>query len=275
MTHEQPFRTLVVATNLAGLHEQPSHDARLGSQLLNGCLLHVLAEQDQWCFVSSQDDGYHGWAYRPYLTATTPSEPTHLVCEPVSLVRALPIANAPILTRVPGGTLVRVFEQSADWAQLALAGGMIAGGMSGWVPAGDLRALRDLPNSEIARRQQLVADAVRFTGVPFLWGGCTAMGTDCSGFTQLLHRLVGIAIPRDADLQYAAAAPVEHTYQPGDLLFFSEPGEAREITHVGVSLGGWKMIHSSRARNGVYEDNPEVASYLRERFVGARTFLLR
>jgi cell wall-associated NlpC family hydrolase len=270
MTRGQPPRTLFVATNLAGLHEQPSHDARLSSQLLNGCLLQVLRQQDQWCLVVGQADGYMGWAYRPYLTATAPAEPTHLVCDPVSVVRSAPMANTPILTRVPGGTLVQVLERSAEWTQLALAGGI-----RGWVPVADVRALRDLPKGEVARRWQIVADAVRFTGVPFLWGGCTAMGTDCSGFTQLLHRLVGVAIPRDAEMQYAAGAPSEHPYQPGDLLFFLEPGEAREITHAGVSLGGWKMIHSSRSRNGVYEDDLEAAGYLRERFVGGRTFLIR
>lgn len=155
----------------------------------------------------------------------------------------------------------------------------LAGGLTGWLPAADLRALTAMPADEAMRRSQLVADARRFTGVPYLWGGSTALGIDCSGFAQMLHRLIGVTIPRDADMQFDAGKPINSTlsavegpFQPGDLLFFSE-GDRRKITHVGVSLGGWRMIHSSRSRNGVYEDDVQAAAHLREGFVGARAFL--
>ena len=144
--------------------------------------------------------------------------------------------------------------------------------MTGWVPAADLRALAELPQDEAGRRAQIVADAARFTGVPYLWGGCTAFGIDCSGFAQLLHRLAGVIIPRDADMQFEAGRPVDEPFQPGDLLFFGE-GDGRKITHVGVSLGGWRILHSSRSRNGVQEDDVQAVEHLRESFVGARSFV--
>jgi cell wall-associated NlpC family hydrolase len=82
-------------------------------------------------------------------------------------------------------------------------------------------------------------------------------------------------------MQYDAGQPVEPPFQPGDLLFFGGDGgglpasrsAGRSITHVGISLGGWRIVHSSRARNGVYEDDVQAVEGLRERFVGARTFL--
>jgi cell wall-associated NlpC family hydrolase len=119
----------------------------------------------------------------------------------------------------------------------------------------------------------MVADAAGFIGVPYLWGGCSALGIDCSGYAQLLHRLIGVTLPRDADMQYAAGGPVEPPYQPGDLLFFGEAGARPKITHVAVSLGGWRILHSSRARNGVYEDDVQAVPHLAESFIAARTFV--
>ena len=88
-----------------------------------------------------------------------------------------------------------------------------------------------------------------------------------------MHRLAGVTLPRDADMQFDAGRPVEAPCEPGDLLFFGELGERRSITHVGISTGGWRIIHSSRSRNGVYEDDVQAVEHLRESFVGARSFV--
>jgi cell wall-associated NlpC family hydrolase len=171
-------------------------------------------------------------------------------------------------TRVPGGTAVTVDGSEGEWRHIALAGGHC-----GWAPAAALRPFSALPEGEAARRAQMMADATLFVGVPYLWGGCSAWGIDCSGFAQLIHRLAGITLPRDADMQFAAGKPVEYPYQPGDLLFFSETRDVRRITHVAISRGGWDIIHSSRRINGVYEDNVQAVDGLRETFVGGRTFV--
>ena len=110
-------------------------------------------------------------------------------------------------------------------------------------------------------------------GVPYLWGGISGNGIDCSGFARLLHRWVGVKIPRDADMQNAAARPVGPPFEVGDLIFFAESGSQRKVTHVGISLGGWQMIHSSRSNNGVYIDNVQERESLRQMFVSAGSFL--
>ena len=257
----------VVATNLTGLYAEPSFLAEQLSQLLNGWPLEILQEQERWCFVR-QADGYLGWAYRPYLTGEIAPAATHLVSEPVSLLRAAPAADAALITCVPAGMAVAAREAVAGWSQVTLAGGL-----TGWAPDRDLRARAAWPADESGHRAQIVADAVRFIGVPYLWGGCTALGIDCSGFAQLLHRLVGLALPRDADMQYFAGRPVEPPYAPADLLFFGEAAARPKITHVAISLGGWRILHSSRSRNGVYEDDVQAVPHLRESFIAARTFV--
>lgn len=262
---------MVVATNLTGLYAGPSFLAEQVSQLLNGWPVEELLTEGRWAFVRLAD-GYLGWAYRPYLAEPGGAAVTHLVCEPVSLLRSAPAAasaaSAALVSRTLGGTAVAVDGEQGAWAHVALAGGC-----AGWLPSAELRSLGALPQAPADRRRQIISDARRFTGVPYLWGGCSALGIDCSGLAQLAHRLAGVTLPRDADMQFDAGRPVEAPCEPGDLLFFGELGERRSITHVGISTGGWRIIHSSRSRNGVYEDDVQAVEHLRESFVGARSFV--
>ena len=262
-----PPKLLTVSTNLTGLHREPSRISERMSEVTNGQVVEGLMEQDGWVYVR-QMDGYLGYVYRPYLTESPPLKPTHIVSGLVSLLRAGPDEEASLVSRLLGGTKVAVTAVSGEWAQLVLAGER-----DGWVPVADLRSLNDLPQDENGRRVQMVWDSLPYIGVPYLWGGCSALGIDCSGLVQLLHRRVGVTIPRDADMQFDAGAPVEPPFQPGDLLFFGSDKGHRSITHVAMSLGGWQVIHSSGPRNGVYGDDVQAVSWLRGNFLGARTFV--
>jgi cell wall-associated NlpC family hydrolase len=263
----RPGRRVTVGTNVTSLHAEASFRAEMMSQLLSGWTVELLLERDRWAYVR-QADGYLGWTYRPYLVEIPAPDPTHIVCAPLSLLRTAPEPGAALVSRVAGGTAVQATAAEGGWARLELAGGQV-----GWVPATDLRPLGALPQEDGARRQQMVQDGQRLTGVPYLWGGSTALGIDCSGLVQLVHRLAGLTIPRDADMQYAAGRRIEPPFRPGDLLFFGGEGGGRSITHVGMSVGGWHIAHASRARNGVYEDDVQAVTSLRESFAGARTFL--
>lgn len=263
----RPGRPAAVATNLTGLYAQPSWLAEQVSQLLDGQPLEVLQEEGRWALVR-QADGYLGWAYAAYLTEALPPSPSHLVAEAAVLLRDAPREDAALVGRTFIGTAMAVVETRGGWSCLRLASGVV-----GWAPAAALRDLGALPQDPDARRAQMALDAQQLIGVPYLWGGCTALGIDCSGFVQLLHRLVGVTIPRDADMQFAAGRPVDPPYRPGDLFFFGGDGH-RAISHVGMSLGGWRMVHASRSRNGVYVDDVQAVPHLRDAFVGARTFVV-
>jgi gamma-D-glutamyl-L-lysine dipeptidyl-peptidase len=258
---------LTVCTNLAGLHRRPARITEMLSELLNGALVEPLFAAQGWAFVRQQD-GYLGWVNAAYLGEWPEMAATYLVSQPVSLLHEEPRANAPLVSRVLAGTAVAPETFADGWAKLTLAGGQ-----TGWLPQADLRALDDLPRDEDGRRQQIVSDACQYVGVPYRWAGCSVLGIDCSGLSQLLHRLVGITLPRDADMQLDAGKPVEPPFQPGDLLFFGSSGGHRKITHVAVSVGGWHVIHSSGSRNGVYRDDVQAVDSLHESFVGACTYL--
>lgn len=93
-------------------------------------------------------------------------------------------------------------------------------------------------------RYTLARYALRYLGTPFVWGGATPSGFDCSGFVQHVFEQAGILLPRTADYQYAAIRHMPEPLRPGDLVFFQTyaPG----ASHVGIYLGGGEFIHSSR-----------------------------
>ena len=265
-THERVH----VTTNLTGLYERPTFGMALSSELPFGTELEVLDERGKWAF-TRQTDGYLGWAYRPYLGEGPAPAPTHLLLAPAIELRAEPDETSQILTRLVSGTSLVVNGLPAakrinGWVQ-------VQANRVGWLPSMYLRALNDLPISLDDKRHALVQDSQRMIGVPYLWGGTSGNGIDCSGLARLLHRWLGVSIPRDADLQHAAAKPVDGPYEAGDLFFFAESDSNRRITHVGISLGGWNMIHSSRSRNGVYLDDLQQRGDLLDIFVGAGSFL--
>jgi len=124
------------------------------------------------------------------------------------------------------------------------------------VPAGDQRAAR------------VIAFAERFVGVPYVWGGATPSGFDCSGFVQYAFRAVGLALPRTADVQFAWGRPIAGFPVPGDLVFFQtyEPGPS----HVGLYLGAGWFVNSVGTH---VQYSSFGSSYFRDRYLGARRVL--
>jgi cell wall-associated NlpC family hydrolase len=147
--------------------------------------------------------------------------------------------HKPVVT-VPFETRLEVVAEgkgnNAGWLQVRLPDQRIA-----WIQSGDIN--RDPQPLTIA---QSIALAKRFLGLPYLWGGRSSYGYDCSGFTQMLVRSRGITMPRDADLQAAwegLEAVDRKDLRAGDLLFFGSGGG--KITHTAMYIGGGELIHAT------------------------------
>lgn len=263
--HQPNLPRMTVATNLMGLYEKPTFGMTLSSELYFGTELEIFDEEGNWVF-TRQKDGYLGWAYKPYLVGSAPSEATHIIMNPSVELLTMPNEGSEIFSRVVSGTGVTVEDVQGEWS-------LIVANKKGWIPTSALRAIKNIPQSLEEKRKTLLMDSIRMTGVPYLWGGTSGNGIDCSGFARLLHRWIGIEIPRDADMQSDAAKRVNEPFEAGDLFFFGEGDSERHVTHVGISLGGWRMIHSSRTRNGVYIDNVQEKDFLKEIYMHAGSFL--
>jgi cell wall-associated NlpC family hydrolase len=117
----------------------------------------------------------------------------------------------------------------------------------------------------------LTKTALRYLGVPYVWGGESASGVDCSGFVQAVFRRNGIELPRTADAQFETGHRVsESGLQPGDLVFFQTYSEG--ASHVGIYLGSGQFVHASSS-SGVRVDSLSE-SYYSSRFIGARRTLI-
>lgn len=254
-----------VVTNLTGLFDEPTLHLPLSSELCYGTEVEILDEEEKWAF-TRQNDGYLGWVFKPHLAEGFASQATHLMLAPSYELRAGPDTKSEIITRLVSGTGVEVEEIRGEWAK-------VIANKTGWMPSSLLRAISELPKSIEDKRKTLIEDSARMIGVPYVWGGTSGNGIDCSGLARLLHQWIGLNLPRDADMQHRAAKPVEPPFEVGDLLFFGELGEKRQVTHMGISLGGWVMIHSSQGRNGVYVEDVQESESLKQIFVSAGSFL--
>lgn len=119
----------------------------------------------------------------------------------------------------------------------------------------------------LAATARIVLTAQRYLGVPYVWGGTSPGGFDCSGFTQYVFALSGVGLPRTADMQFGVGIPVRYDQlQPGDLVYFStyEPGPS----HNGIYIGGEKFISATSSR-GVAIDRLD-STYWGARYIGAR-----
>lgn len=273
--HKVPADQRTVAVNLTSVHTKPSWLAEMLSQVDFGARLEVLEEREKWVFVR-QEDGYLGWVFAPYLVDRVFPEPTHMVTAPFTLVYEKPESGSALTTRLAAGTKLRIGEQENGWCSIpSLQKGHLSPMTGGWMEASSLIALDAIPADAESKRQIITNTAFLFYGVPYLWGGCSAGGIDCSGLARLAYRLAGIEIPRDAGMQKQAGKPVERPFKVGDLIFFTGENDPTrsEITHVAISLGGEKVIHSSRMNNGVYINEMQEIPHLRDDFAGAVTYL--
>lgn len=258
-------KILRVSKNLTSMHSGKSFLQEQTTQLLYGDEVALIRDEGDWIYGLNLRDGYLSYTYKKYLGEFSLPAPTHIVSEPVAPVYETP-GGGKIATRVLGGTYTVILDEAGDAAKIAAP-------VDGWVSKNALRAIADLPSDAEALRNQVCADAKKLIGVPYLWGGSSALGIDCSGLVQWAYRCNGIQLRRDAHLQFEPRLEVKAGFLPGDALFYGDGDGSSAITHTSLSLGGWTIIHSSRSKNGVYLDDVQAVPHLRDGFIGAVRYI--
>jgi cell wall-associated NlpC family hydrolase len=212
-----------VIAGIAPVRDSPSHDATQVTEALRGDRVTVYeTDEEGWSWGQLASDDYVGWL--PSAALLTPdASPTHKVTALRTLVFPGPSIKSPPLDALPLGAQVSVAREQESFAVLA---------SGGYVPKLHLAALD-------AKEADFVAVAERFVGAPYLWGGKSSMGLDCSGLVQVALTACGIKCPRDSDMQEKALGKAANLagLQAGDLIFWKG--------HVAIARGRNSMIHAN------------------------------
>jgi gamma-D-glutamyl-L-lysine dipeptidyl-peptidase len=171
----------------------------------------------------------------------------HTFARQLAAVRAEPRAEAEQVTQVLPGEPVTVEEERDGWARVHTAYDY-----TGWALVSELGGEAD-PRWLEPQSSDPLEWARRLLGTPYLWGGMTEQGIDCSGLVHMGFRATGRLVPRDADQQEEAGVPVDDP-QPGDLITYGDPAGAAD--HVAFWLGGGRILHATGREgvNGVTEE---------------------
>lgn len=241
----------VVSKSVVNMYAIPSLDGEVISQAIYGADVSVLEEKSGWTHISTVDD-YKGWVESSSITnvqggyasigkAVRVVQLSANLYREASVTKHAPVLNLPWEARLE--LLSDKVDKDGRWLEVKLVNGQTA-----YVEHGNVSA-----EASKLTIEQTIQLARRFLGITYTWGGVSAYGFDCSGFTQMLVRQRGILMPRDADVQanWSGVTPVERAnLQPGDLLFFG--ASITKITHTGMYIGNGEFIHdTTNTRPGV------------------------
>jgi gamma-D-glutamyl-L-lysine dipeptidyl-peptidase len=274
---------------VADIRNEPSNGAERVTQIIFGETLEILRRQGYWAFVRTQD-GYLGWTHGTPLLCCSAEEAREWTAGLNTVVRQPLLAcyadasgepHQQVML-LPFGARLQVEESHG-----AYRGVRCPDGIKRWVPATGILPADQLLHSGVRGLRTVVDWAHAVIGVPYLWGGRTPFGYDCSGLVQILFSMVGVALQRDADQQFTQGIAVDFKeIEFGDAIFFDtstpldELPTAREVlvSHVGLAINRVDFLHASRQFGGVVHgsfdpDSPWFAPSYRERFLGARRHL--
>lgn len=212
--------------------------------------------------------------------SNAPKKTVHVTGDSVR-VRSLPSLDGRVMSTVDQGSTGLVISTKSGWYQLKFSSGL-----TGWVK-GDFVAAGKAPDRPVVARatprssngilpdvrnersgssegsNSIVSTARTFIGVPYVYGGTSRGGIDCSGFVGAVYRRNGVDLPRTAAEQASCGRWVPRSeLRPGDLLFF-RTGRSSRISHVGIYIGDGQMIHASSGSGHVRTDSLSKAYYQR------------
>jgi cell wall-associated NlpC family hydrolase len=216
-------RVMQVKEGVVDLKREPRPDAGLDTQALYGETLTVYDEEEGWAWAQLSRDHYVGWVAANALWSQI-YEPTHRICAPRSFVYPRPNIKDPPLLALPLGAELKIIGERDNF---------LVTSESGFVFRPHLRSIAEPVPDFVTVAETLI-------GAPYLWGGKSSMGIDCSGLVQTSLLLAGVEAPRDTDLQEGELGEKLEEGAPllrGDLVFWKG--------HVGIMRDATNLLHAN------------------------------
>jgi cell wall-associated NlpC family hydrolase len=244
----------LVEVSVCNIRYSPKHAGELASQALMGTPVRILEKEDNGWLLIQTPDQYIAWVDRGAITMMNQEEVDRWKAIPkIIYTRAYGSAysepneeSAPVSDLV-AGCMMELITEREDFYQV-----LFADQRTGFIQKNESSIYNEWLAKTNASEESLVKTSKRLMGVPYLWGGTSFKGVDCSGFTKMVYFLNGIVLPRDASQQVMIGETIDKTgnwneLKPGDLMFFGEKREdgSERVVHVAMWLGNGEYIHAS------------------------------
>ena len=256
----QDKRMAVVEFSTSYLRLQPDYESPLETQELMGTVVEIVGEKSYWREIITPQP-YKAWCTNQGLVEMTEEELEAYLAAPKVMFKGLyghiytqPSFKSATLCDLVGGDIMRYAGRKGRWTKV-----MLPSGKTGYVPSKELKVHEGFRSIAMGEgnaesispevTEAIIAEAEKLVGVPYLWGGMSSKGVDCSGLVRICHIMNGILLPRNASQQIKCGDRVElDELQRGDLVYFGTPAtddKPMRVTHVGIYLGNGRIIHSS------------------------------
>ena len=227
-----------------------SETEKLGT-ISKGERVQIFEMQDKYIKIKTADNK-EGYVFAEYLSDSLPPVYRYINIDLLN-VREGPSTDAKKLTSISRGSRVQFLEKHGDWVLIKTSDGIKGYSYAKYVVSENVSVSRSTTNQPYNSEQSslIIEYAKQFLGVPYVYGGSSPKGFDCSGFTQYVYKHFNIKVPRTAKDYVGAGLKVDRaSIKPGDVLLFDRYNDY-QLGHVGIYLGGDQFIHASSSKGKV------------------------
>mgnify|MGYP001084375980 FL=1 len=276
----------VARNSVINIRSAPKHSAELGTQGLLGMSLKVLDKEGDFYRIQTPDK-YISWVDKGGITLMNKEELDQwdnnkkiIYTKNFGYVYANKSTNASIVSDISLGGILKLVSLHPNYVKVAYPDNRV-----GFIKRDEALMYDAWLDNLNPTESNVEKIAKTMEGFPYLWGGTSAKGMDCSGFTKMVYLMNGFIIPRDASQQIHAGKKVDvnlnfSDLQKGDLLFFGKKAtlnKQQRVTHVGIWLGNNKQefIHASGNVHisSMDANHPLYDEYNKNRYLGSRRYL--
>jgi len=221
--------------SIVPVRKDPSHCTEMSTQILFGERFRIIDKIKGWAYIELLFDGSHGWVENSSIkelnteeyNILTDNEP--VILPGISVAQSINLSLLSKITLMPGSEIYGMTDKKNEFNFIGK----------------NYKLDNSIETKSGTNKDNIIETAITYMNSPYLWGGKSPCGTDCAGFVQMVYKINGVSLPRNAEKQLGKGIPLSfiEEAQPGDIAFFDD--DRGQIKHVGLLLEKNRIIHAS------------------------------